>query len=573
MLANCNKKMSEVYTVHVRDDPMDTNVFSGLPDAEPMDLDFQFFDTVIASEPLLPFAESVNDIISKFGLSVTLDLLDPYYTIYNSSNLILPSKKVLYKYISSFQKIFSNISILNDLFRIFKKINVSSVNGKIFVLQLRNNVGPKLLIKVPIDTASDPPIYEYYIGLALNQLRQNGIQHFSLVYGKFSCSLDPSLKQLCGGSGPNITHIAYEYIRTKSDRVMTLLDYIKTINVTPDETQVSLINIIISLMISLQHSQDLFHFTHYDLHLQNVLVIKLDSFYEFTGTYAGKEYTLLLNHFPFIIDYGRAHINPDTAVPSYSETEFKDDTREFNNFLDMQTHYWGNRKMRIKDDSDIRTHIYNVLKYNKVVNKYLVKKYRKEITVDLVLNNFYYDTSGHITHGISPTHFHEQFDFYRFIRLVCATVITYVSVDQRVDLWMHLDNKLQQMYPFYIPRHYNLPTSYPSFVDNGFEKPIDIANYLYNQVKNKDKKKSQPSQPSPDNLSVSWNQIGYGTYGTKKNEIKKAFFKIKAKMDKKTGLVKKIFKKLKEKSKKQNIKPIVPIDYSEALNETVAFDP
>ena len=87
---------------------------------------------------------------------------------------------------------------------------------------------PKLLIKIAKNNHSDPPSYEYYIGLTMNKLRslyknEEIIDNFALIYGRFNCSID-NIKnnKLCIGNENNSkTHICYEYIRNVHSNKIT----------------------------------------------------------------------------------------------------------------------------------------------------------------------------------------------------------------------------------------------------------------------------------------------------------------------------------------------------------------
>lgn len=541
--------------------------------------------------------EVINQMILKTNLKQVLNFLEPYYIIYNVESFLIPESDKIEKYVYAFNKIFENTELLNHVFEVVKFIDQKSVNGSIFVIQLKNarpDVS-KLLIKVPKSEKTDPASYEFYVGLTLNKLRIKNVQNFSLVYGRFACGFDPSdpkgnlwSRLICDKKYPKRTYVLYEYIRSLNDEVIPLMTYIERLGsarVTKQEKKeihTNLINILIMTMISLQHAQDELKFTHYDLHLKNVLVIKLNKTYEFTCQYKQTEYKIVLDYFPFIIDYGRSHVDPE-AVDKSLEIYDSDKDMKYKNFKEYQDKIWLERgSMNIKEDTkrEIYKNIDENLKnpnFQISIKNSLKRHYGERVSVrdidrEFILNKFYYKRQGVITHSITPSEFNSKYDLYKFTRSLCSTVLNY----DKMGIWSYISEKLHEAYPFYIPRYYNLPKDYKSL--NGmFEKPIDMAEYIsrYFKILRETEESIQVEE-----LKISQVKTGGGNE-TNENNIEdksgqyidnKEMFKEVHKLSKAEAekIYRRYYKKMKkEKKEKKGIKKIIDFDTNEVINDSV----
>lgn len=436
--------------------------------------------------------------------------------IKNAESFTIPDIKKVKGYIESFNKILSNkFEIVNrranDLFSVVKFIDQKSANGSIYIVKVKESKSKysKLLIKVAKNERADPASYEYYIGLGLNELRAMNILNFSLVYGRFTCGFnstppleneDLSKRLLCDNNKQSMTHILYEYISTESGNPMTLNSYIERLSNSNEKTEVysNLMNIVIMLMISLQHAQDRAKFTHYDLHLDNILVVKLNASYKFKYGYGNQIYEIMLDHFPFIIDYGRSHIDENLINKITNNKIIDTDTftkgkKEYSSFGEYAERCWKGKEFYIDPErSKFDNSLYNEIvhsntgklknkTFRKDVTKIINKKFKTELEegdldLEYILDAFYENESGQgISHNINPLKFNSKFDFYRFTRLVCNKV---QSTTFKSNFWQFLDIQLEDAYPFFIPVYYHLPTDYES-ITGDFNKPIDIANYIY----------------------------------------------------------------------------------------------
>lgn len=424
-------------------------------------------------------------LIQKYGLKEVLEVIEPIYEIYTASDLYLPEMAKTKKYIRSFHKLLKyHLPIINNILKVTKVLQQNSANGKVFVVEIDKasfNV-PKLLIKVPLKMTSDPISYEYYIGMTLNQLRITGANEFSLVYGRFRCGIDPNnISKLCDNSNnTNVsTHILYEYIEAKKHIVKSMHAYINEYRGEPIVLMVNIINVMILLCVGLQKAQDSMNFTHYDLHLNNILVIELDKPQEIVVEYKSNAIKVYTSLIPYIIDYGRCHVDPDSAISDQDDNTFVDyeNNVRYNTFKSYQESIWSGIAFRVKDN--VKNKIKNYI--DKVTADVEFSEYLKIHMRGKNIESFYIDNDvKEVTYGIKPTSFHPAYDMYRMARTTCKQIINKYSeqLSNQPNVWITLDTMLQYAYPFYIPEHYVLPTNYKS-LNGKFNTPIDIARFLY----------------------------------------------------------------------------------------------
>lgn len=162
------------------------------------------------------------------------------------------------------------------------------------------------------ETQRSDLIHESIVGhFGLNPLRRLGIPNFMYTYGMFACS-SPLLggargRQVlnwCQRSSHQFDYLLVENVPTKG----TLKDAIVS---GPEQCTVThfwsyFLQVLFSLRAALQYC----HFTHYDLHDENVLIRTVDRspiFLRYDGP-MGKSYWLRSPGVATIIDYGSSHI-------------------------------------------------------------------------------------------------------------------------------------------------------------------------------------------------------------------------------------------------------------------------
>ena len=299
-----------------------------------------------------------------------------------------------------------NPKLYNKFFKIIKIVPVNSANGKVFIIGLvgdadKINAGDdNLLVKISLKSTADRLSYEYYIGSVLNKLREQGSsQIFSVVYGKTLCKLNSSDLQpggiMCGRSGPTVMHLIYEYIRNKNTHVVTSFSkYIKRLSPenTPEQNYMlerNIVNILIILMYNLQVANDKYDFTHYDLHLGNILVVELNEPQTVNIDYKNDKFSIVTDVMPYIIDYGRCYINPD--VPELQGQQIKDYELEYGNIFYTFRQY---QNALFNNDNYVVTDQERVSSMQQKIDIFLYKYlYDKRIMRDKD-SLFYRDASG-----------------------------------------------------------------------------------------------------------------------------------------------------------------------------------
>lgn len=425
--------------------------------------------------------------------------------LYKAETFTVPDQKSINEYIKAFKVLLSKSRDLNEVFKVDKRIEQESANGLIHVVKLKksNSKFSKLLIKVQRNERADPASYEYYIGLALNTLREMSVPNFGLVYGRFSCGFNPEGKKICDNSYRKKTHVLYEYITSLSDKTRTLYDYIKW-EPNSEQKNITLINIIVMLMISLQKAQDALEFTHYDLHLENVLLVQLNAKYKFVYEYNGKKYTIILDYFPFIIDFGRSHVNP-AMVPERQTIYDMETQKYYKNFEEYQKEMWKGVRFVTRDEVTIINNIKQKLKNGRfILNlKRVMERDMQlkdpEITVENVLRLFYKNKKDEISYGITPWKFNPYYDHCKLLNHVCDGVL---KREPSNSVFHNLKKELDATFPFTIPGTYGV-TKYYEFERYGLKTPLDAAEYLYLDIEDVNE-----SSNSSESSTLHFSQIG-----------------------------------------------------------------
>jgi hypothetical protein len=438
-------------------------------------------------------------------------LVDSAESILSSaSTFTIPDVSKIHEYSILFDILLRNKNV-QETFKIVKRIDQKSANGIIYVVKLRKSKEEhnKLLVKVQRSQFADPPSYEYYVGKVLNTLRGMNVPNFALVYGRFRCGYDDSGRTLCDPLQEKRTHVLYEYITSLSDKTITLSEYIDTKTDGIRKT-INVINILMMLLISLQKAQDNLNFTHYDLHLSNVLLVELNATYTFAYEYKGNTYNIILDYFPFIIDYGRSHVDPDIVDKILREPIVDLDTKKsYDDFYTYQNEMWDNRTFSTKHDDIVK------LIEKKMHDPVLVKELRlmlaknwgfdvdKTYEVDDVIDLFYKiedDDDVRRTSWLEPKIYNPYYDHHKLLMHVCN------KMEHRglgKSVFDGLRNKLNATFPFYDPDSYGVSDTYNYLKFSGtMRRPIDVVKWLWNLVKDDIK----PSQVTYKDVSFS--QLG-----------------------------------------------------------------
>jgi len=304
----------------------------------------------------------------------------------------------------------------------------------------------------------------------------------------------------------------YEFIRNiETEEVLTLSDYIEELKDDKGlEREINIINVMILVLYALQEAQDKMDFTHYDLHAKNILVVKLAEEREYNIIYKGENIKIITSVVPHIIDYGRSHINPDTAINENGV--FKD--YELNSeFSDFELYQNALFKKYVLDRKNVN-HLEKIKRLerhlHKLANRYLYKNElleNKQIVETYETLEFkkgilemYYNGQYEIVDnefkvikcdfGIDTRQSHIKYDFFRICRIV-GGMISNLSKEKDLysqNVWSNLGDKLELQYPYHDGWYYSLVSDYkPNPIgimtdDDSFNEPIDIVKYLYNKI-------------------------------------------------------------------------------------------
>lgn len=474
-------------------------------------------ETIYMDRDTISATNYIQRLFKNYGIKKILDIIEPIYLVYNADEFFNEKEK-LEIYIKSLNKIFAyHKQLTNILFVEFERFPVISANGQIYIIRVNKSSinTPLLLVKEPLRSESDPISYEYYIGLTLNQLRLNhNIPSFPIVFGKIHIN--------------NKNLILYEYVRDKNRTKLSLYKYIKSelkdiideFNNSPNQKlqprteyrlkklQLNILYMLIFLLLTLQIAQDVYNFTHYDLHLNNILLVKLNRTYKFNIRYHNYNFVIFLDYMPYIIDYGRSHIKPQ-LVFSYEDYFLDDRNNRYDSFYDYQNFLWDNKNYAITKKSTLD-------KINDFINKI-----REQLSYlpdnETILNQYYYLIPGtKDIYYFRPDIFNSKYDFYKLTRAIASI---FVSNAKQLPLlpispfWNTIDRLLSSSYPFYIPNTFNLPKSYHSLT-NRFNTCIELVLYIYNQITTTEENEIEETES--DIIPFSINQIAGAKIKTEK---------------------------------------------------------
>ena len=455
--------------------------------------------------------DAINDMI---------EILRPLIILYDADTFYLQDD--VNKYIDILKEIFTNHKkMIKYIFKIDKIIPINSANGRIFILKTlsKKYKTSKLLVKVALRETADPISYEYYVGLALNRLRVDyNIDYFAVMYGRFFCGLDPKIDvnekdvELCDNRYNKKTHLLYEFIRNiETEQVLTLSDYIEELKVGGGlEREINIINVMILVLYGLQEAQDKMDFTHYDLHAKNILVVKLAEEREYNITYKGEKIKIITGVVPHIIDYGRSHINPETALNENGVFKDYELNVEFSDFELYQNALFKKAVLDRKNVNHlekikrVERHLhklarrylykYELLEGEETIETYETLEFKKGI-LEMYYNGQYEIVDNEFKvikcdFGIDTRLCHKKYDFFRICRIV-GGMISNISKGKYLysqNIWKNLGDKLELQYPYHDGWYYSLVSDYkPNPIgimtdDDSFNEPIDIVKYLYDKL-------------------------------------------------------------------------------------------
>lgn len=467
-------------------------------------------------------------------------ILKPLDILYGNIGYYLPESGEQIKiFCKMFNDIFKDhIQYINNLFIVEDVFAQNSVNGKAFVIntkvpEMDMTLKKKLLVvKVALTSESDSLSYEYYIGKFLNIMRFMGITDvFALMYGRFSCdfNINKAGDKLCSKNTDDDKkkiHIITEYVRNVSTgKSLSLYDFINMRykikkNMSSNEiyqylleTNVIVKNIMKMILVSLQRAQDMMSFTHYDLHLGNILIVEHEKARKYN---TGADYFPAVKHMPHIIDYGRCYIDTSRVLEEYKllydkrEVTYIDDNEErYTSFMQMQNKIYGNRKFSSNDYEKVEIMVQkyisekgiqdNVEKYREEVYKKYVGMKKRDLTSEEKTK--YFPNANLLIYGVpkdiyelvitTPTKPNYQHDMFKVVMSICNQMISKVEVlynknildeEQCTTLlmeWLEIKTLLEEEFPIYLEKY----TLLFKEIDNNIKNPGVLVEYLNNKDK------------------------------------------------------------------------------------------
>ncbi len=204
--------------------------------------------------------------------------------------------------------------IFEELFEVVESFESNSANGFVSLIQLRSDKYFKFILKTPKSRGGDDPEIEYKVSKFLTRkcvLNKKTIpRSIAKTWASIRCvpnyvaegtSKEKLGKYVCKDSGKNKkTHIIMEYI--KGDTFFKLIRD-GSLN---SENSMKCLNIILNNLAILRQKTG---FTHYDLHLGNIMIEKGEVK---THNLKTNKESVTTVYQPIIIDFGRTYIKPFT---------------------------------------------------------------------------------------------------------------------------------------------------------------------------------------------------------------------------------------------------------------------
>lgn len=192
-------------------------------------------------------------------------------------------EKILRDCLNDFPPTNSSIRHLSQLEPLIELGGITSTESRIY---RTSQLGGDSIIKIPIDRAHRIDLLRsYLIGLELNKL-SGCIPTFIQTRGLFEF--------------PDQIVVAYEYIAGR-----TLAQLIQQKLLARED----IVNITAQILLALELSQRICSFTHFDLHLHNIMVVPVKSPVKYTVALDNHRYDIVAERWlAKIIDYGQATI-------------------------------------------------------------------------------------------------------------------------------------------------------------------------------------------------------------------------------------------------------------------------
>lgn len=210
----------------------------------------------------------------------------------------LPSYAQLQKAGCLIEKLFrkTGLNFSNGFYKVNQPINdwitdyqSTKIADKVYPYSFEENLNSNMIVKIE---ETDDAIREYYIGHHINTLLES-IPNFVYTFGAIK------------GSN-NDTHTALLIQQLSARSLSTVLGEITDIS--------DFLDLYCQLLIALEIAQRELSFCHYDLHVDNVLILELKKEFSYTVSFESQTFRIKTKRIPVIIDFGLSCIYTNQTV-------------------------------------------------------------------------------------------------------------------------------------------------------------------------------------------------------------------------------------------------------------------
>lgn len=255
------------------------------------------------------------------------------YKIDNTKNGILLSKKV--------QKFIKNIEKINE-----------GEQGSIYKAEIMLDEN-KVILKIPKnETHFEGYFKEYFLGAFIMNKMRYYIPTFMYTLGSFICPYEEiqsligisTIKSLCNKNDKTTIFVMYEQIEGE-----TMMNLLTNNNINFEEY----LEVFIQLCVSLEIAQREVNFTHFDLHVGNLMVKKVKNL-QYNVNLDLITYNFKVNLLPIVVDYGFSTATIDGKTISvgdyeqYGMMKFMVPGNDLYKFLIYSVYYTTNNILREK---------------------------------------------------------------------------------------------------------------------------------------------------------------------------------------------------------------------------------
>lgn len=406
-------------------------------------------------------------------------------------------------------------SVAEALFIEKEVVGNKSANGVVKIFEVDNFGSEKSTIAVKTKRlttkSTDSLSYEFYIGQTLNRLR------FESKTPCFDVSIErwydnASEKVRCNLAMEYITHVDQDKFGQKA---VTLGRFLQDAQMFDAETHHDVWCVLVLMMDALHQAQEMFEFTHYDLHMENVLVVHVpQTSYNLRSQPHVKISTRVI---PVIIDFGRCHVKEATSQHSYYSD--REGTMPVDKITwDAFTHWTWDDKFFYTDDStkivlgdgkeitlvdSVKSHVQKLVQEYRgkadtrdsvlheqerrgTVDMADIVQGRSDAEAEAALFRMFY-APGRVSRnidlvdsGIDVFKFKPMYDVIRIVMQLCSVIKrkkwSNVDSERQNGFWGVLYTTLKTDYPFTVPYFMYCPKE--ELVKNATIKgPADVLRY------------------------------------------------------------------------------------------------